>query len=138
MELLVLKIARRKPMLTADRLRLAGATSKLLRPGRSSRAQALCLALIMVVVPRAGMGSAHDPAVQQASAVQPESAAPQVSASATVAAGPQPATQAAEPSSDPDGGWTPADYINSRLPQWLRLTGEFRNRVEGRTSYAFA
>jgi Alginate export len=39
---------------------------------------------------------------------------------------------------NPDNGWTPATYINSWLPHWLRLSGEFRNRDEGHTSYGFA
>jgi len=38
---------------------------------------------------------------------------------------------------DPDSGWTPATYVNSWLPSWLRLSGEFRDREEGRTGIAF-
>jgi hypothetical protein len=38
---------------------------------------------------------------------------------------------------DPDAGWTPATYINSWLPSWLRLSGELRVRPEGRTGYGF-
>jgi hypothetical protein len=33
--------------------------------------------------------------------------------------------------------WTPAGYVNARLPGWLRLSGEFRTRAEGRTAYGF-
>lgn len=56
----------------------------------------------------------------------------------TVAAAAQPAASAAAPTSASDAGWTPATYINSWLPHWLRLVGEFRDREEGRTSYGFA
>jgi hypothetical protein len=38
---------------------------------------------------------------------------------------------------DPDAGWTPATYINTWLPSWLRLSGEFRNREEGHAAYGF-
>ncbi|HLY63040.1 MAG TPA: alginate export family protein [Terriglobia bacterium] len=31
----------------------------------------------------------------------------------------------------------PAAYLNARLPHWLRFSGEFRNREEGRTAYGF-
>src|SRR5205814_8463983 len=41
----------------------------------------------------------------------------------------------AAPSSNPDTDWTPAAYLNAHLPHWLRLSGEFRNREEGRTNY---
>jgi hypothetical protein len=39
--------------------------------------------------------------------------------------------------SDSDSGWTPATAINNWLPQWLKLSGEFRDRIEGHTAYGF-
>jgi len=38
---------------------------------------------------------------------------------------------------EPEKVWTPAAYINSRLPRWLRLSGQFRNRDEAPTAYSF-
>jgi len=38
---------------------------------------------------------------------------------------------------DGDAGWTPATAINAWLPHWLRLSGEFRDREEGRTGIGF-
>jgi hypothetical protein len=43
----------------------------------------------------------------------------------------------ATPAAGPDTGWTPAGYINSLLPDWLRLSGQFRNRDEAPTAYSF-
>ena len=40
-------------------------------------------------------------------------------------------------SADPKAAWTPAVYLNELLPHWLHLSGEFRNREEGRTGYGF-
>ena len=59
------------------------------------------------------------------------------SSSATVASTP-PATPSTPPQSTAAGaGWTPATEINSWLPHWLKLSGEFRDRVEGHTAYGF-
>jgi len=52
------------------------------------------------------------------------------------AAGSQSAASS-KPRPNADAGWTPATYVNSWLPRWLRLSGEFRNRDEGRTGYGF-
>jgi len=41
------------------------------------------------------------------------------------------------PPVDPNAGWTPATYINTWLPSWLRVSGELRIRGEGRTGYGF-
>ena len=41
------------------------------------------------------------------------------------------------PAAGPEKGWTPAAYVNSRLPRWLRLSGQFRNRDEAPTAYSF-
>ena len=48
-----------------------------------------------------------------------------------------PAPGAAPPSRAPGAARTPAARINSYLPQWLRFSGEFRDREEGRTAYGF-
>jgi hypothetical protein len=48
-----------------------------------------------------------------------------------------PANAAATPVPDTVACWTPAKYVNAGLPSWLRFSGEFRNREEGRTSYGF-
>ncbi|HXJ95177.1 MAG TPA: alginate export family protein [Terriglobia bacterium] len=50
---------------------------------------------------------------------------------------PQVSGRSATPPIDADAGWTFASYINSWLPSWLHLSGEFRNREEGRTGYGF-
>ncbi len=51
-------------------------------------------------------------------------------ASATAqTAGPQQGDKKAEAS--------PLRHVNQSLPQWIRLSGEFRNRIEGRTSFGF-
>jgi len=34
--------------------------------------------------------------------------------------------------------FVPSDELNKQLPRWLRLSGEFRTRLEGFTSGAFA
>ena len=52
------------------------------------------------------------------------------SGSATVAA-----AKMGDPAAAQDA-WTPASYINSRLPHWLRLSGQFRNRDEAPTAYS--
>lgn len=60
------------------------------------------------------------------------------SASAAVASAPAPtAAPAPAATTDADAGWTPATAVNSWLPHWLRLSGEFRDREEGRTGYGF-
>lgn len=41
------------------------------------------------------------------------------------------------PTAEPEKVWTPAAYINSWLPHWLRLSGQFRNRDEAPTAYSF-
>jgi hypothetical protein len=46
-------------------------------------------------------------------------------------------TATAASSSEPDAASVPSTYVNSRLPHWLRFSGEFRDREEGRTSYGF-
>ncbi|HEV2424386.1 MAG TPA: alginate export family protein [Terriglobia bacterium] len=43
----------------------------------------------------------------------------------------------APPVAAADAGWTPATAINAWLPHWLKLSGEFRNREEGRTGIGF-
>jgi len=48
-----------------------------------------------------------------------------------------PAVHTGAPASPPEPGWTPAAYINSRLPHWLHLNGELRNRDEAPTAYSF-
>ena len=48
-----------------------------------------------------------------------------------------PANAAATSAPDPAACWTPAKYVNAGLPSWLRFSGEFRNREEGRTGYGF-
>ncbi len=52
------------------------------------------------------------------------------------------ASQASAPSptatGDSAAGWTPATAINSWLPHWLKMSGEFRDRFEGHTAYGFA
>jgi hypothetical protein len=47
------------------------------------------------------------------------------------------AAPAGAPAPETEKGWTPAAYFNSRLPQWLRLSGQFRNRDEAPTAYGF-
>ena len=64
-----------------------------------------------------------------------EAAANPVSPTATSAAPPR--ATATAPSPDKAAGWTPAAYLNSWLPHWLRMSGEFRDREEGHTSYGF-
>jgi hypothetical protein len=89
--------------------------------------------------PAAAQGSLSQQASSSERASKQSAAA--VSASAggdSAAAEPKnPANAAAAPSRDPAAGWTPAAYLNARLPHWLRLGGEFRNREEGRTGYGF-
>jgi len=67
------------------------------------------------------------------------SAAPASAASGSAAAttSAQPGTPRPAPASSTDSGWTPATAINSWLPHWLKLSGEFRTREEGRTGYGF-
>jgi hypothetical protein len=55
------------------------------------------------------------------------------SSSATVASTPPRAPAAP----DSDAGWTPAAAVNAWLPHWLKLSGEFRDRMEGHTAYGF-
>jgi len=89
--------------------------------------------------PAAAQGSLSQQATSSERASN-ESAAPiLVSARGnTAAAEPSnPANAGAAHPPDPDAGWTPATYVNSYLPHWLRLSGEFRNREEGRTAYGF-
>jgi Alginate export len=105
------------------------------------------LALTLVVVPSILSATAPDASTEQARSSPPDAAAlashssavreTGPSVSTTVASAAQPAAPAAAPPPDPDAGWSPAAYVNSWLPHWLRLTGEFRNRYEGRTSYGF-
>ena len=47
------------------------------------------------------------------------------------------AAPADTPTPKANKGWTPADYINSCLPHWLRLSGQFRSRDEAPTAYTF-
>ncbi|HEY6292747.1 MAG TPA: alginate export family protein [Terriglobia bacterium] len=98
-------------------------------------------------------GAAQDASSQQASSSGSSSSSTQpvaaVSASHYAADGlpasngaeagssPQAAAPAYAPAPDADAGWTPATYINSWLPSWLRLSGEFRNREEAHTGYGF-
>ena len=107
------------------------------------------LALAFVGVPSTLPGAAQEASSsQQASSSQPDaalvtnhnSAVTEVATSESTTAPAAPQSVAPPPAAphDPDAGWTPAAYVNSGLPQWLRLTGEFRTRVEGRTSYGFA
>jgi Alginate export len=105
------------------------------------------LGLAFVVVPSI-LAAAPDASIEQARSSPPDAAAlagrssavteAGPSVSATVASAAQPAAPAAAPPPDADAGWSPAAFANSWLPHWLRLTGEFRNREEGRTSYGFA
>jgi hypothetical protein len=89
--------------------------------------------------PAAGQGSLNPQAISSERASN-ESAAPLSALAAGDSAVAEPKTPAnapLAPARDPDAGWTPAAYLNARLPQWLRLSGEFRNREEGRTAYGF-
>jgi len=95
--------------------------------------------------------SGHDtPAVAaQASlgqqATSPEQASKESASSVSACAGDDsaapapktPANAAATSAPDPAACWTPAKYVNAGLPSWLRFSGEFRNREEGRTAYGF-
>ena len=89
--------------------------------------------------------AAEDASSPQASSSSSSSAAqsaPAVGAShynaaSASASSRQSAAPASKPPADPEAGWTPATYINSWLPSWLRLSGDFRFRQEGRTGYGF-
>ena len=48
-----------------------------------------------------------------------------------------PAVSGGPPRPEPGKGWTPSAYVNSRLPEWLRLSGQFRIRAEAPTAYGF-
>jgi len=62
---------------------------------------------------------------------------PAAPASPIATPAPQRGAPATPPRPDAEAGWTPAAYVNSWLPHWLRFSGEFRDREEGRTSYGF-
>ena len=67
-------------------------------------------------------------------------AVPNTSQDSNLPSAPQadaPRATATPPAPDPDAGWTPATRVNSWLPHWLRVSGEFRNRDEGHTAYRF-
>jgi len=146
-------------MLTEQRVipEIKGATKKML--------SLLCLCLIcglplLAVDPGAPRSQGPQPATAQGSSSQQESSllsantgtAPVPAATAThsatveaaadpaapmAASAPQRGAPAAAPPPDGEAGWTPAAYVNSSLPHWLRMSGEFRDREEGRTSYGF-
>jgi Alginate export len=126
-------------MLTEGRFRFTLPTQALTTP--------CIVALAVTLAPAAGFGAASG---QQENSSQPASNDVDVPAShysavadasaptGAPASSPQPPAPAAAAPPDPDAGWTPATYINLRLPHWLRLIGEYRNRDEGHTSYGFA
>lgn len=126
-------------MLTQDRFSPAPKITPLVNVG--------LLALAFVVGPWTLTATAEDASNQPAASSQADAAVPAShqsavteaasSVSTTVAAAPPAAVPAAAALPGPDAGWTPAATVNPRLPQWLRLSGEFRTRVEGRTSYGF-
>ena len=66
-------------------------------------------------------------------------ALPASTSSDAAAAGPSAPTGAprSAAASNSDAGWTPGTAINSWLPHWLRVSGEFRDRMEGHTAYGF-
>lgn len=89
-------------------------------------------------------------ASQQAAASQSAKPATQVTSAAhyagvennsNTAAGTQgpisTSASAPPPAANADAGWTPATAINAWLPRWLKLSGELRDREEGRTGIGF-
>lgn len=36
-----------------------------------------------------------------------------------------------------NNSWTPAAYVNRQMPTWVRLSGEYRVRFEGRTAFGY-
>jgi len=102
------------------------------------------IALILTVWVGAGwaLAGANGAANDNAAPPQPQVAAtadsqPVASVNTSVASTPEPTTPTGTTPRDPNAGWTPADAINAWLPHWLRLSGEFRDRGEGRTGYSF-
>src|SRR5579863_10667120 len=89
-------------------------------PGHRSVALACVLALV---------GGALSTATQAQDTATPWETSPPVVPSAQSKTG--------TPAPEPEKVWTPAAYINSRLPHWLHLSGQFRNRDEAPTAYSF-
>lgn len=119
---------------------------------------ALCLlwGFCLCVDGRAQTSQNQQPAVAQGSPSQQASTAPASTPAAEVASASQyddvdgngnsagetadstaSRATAPPPASDDAAGWTPATAINAWLPQWLKLSGEFRDREEGRTGIGF-
>lgn len=117
---------------------------------RSAWLPLLCLVWCLPLLAEdssAAAGQGMQPAVAQGSLsrqasierASKESVAPGSASASFDSAASEPKNPAnpAAPSSNPDTDWTPAAYLNAHLPHWLWLSGEFRNREEGRTNYGF-
>ena len=108
--------------------------------GAPSGEQAQPVATEYSSMQKASSSPVNNPATSAAAVpASPFGSAPESSdsMSTTVASTPQPASSST-PAAATDAGWTPANAVNSWLPHWLRISGEFRDREEGRTGYGFA